>query len=335
MSLDQLPTEVLRMILSDDCLASYDLTRLARVNKNIRSIVLEALYKHVNLRIFGFFRCIIHEESRKFVLFRRTVCDSPEIAALIQSITVECEVLPDWSNFHINHLLGKLDSLRALNLGIYGGMSHFNPTFLEENPRIELRRLEIYDHFLTFDDLARYMFLPNIKDIKARSTIGAANYTTIVPSVYEHKSFLTTLEIRIASNVVRALLNLLSSCRALQRFTCDISDIEHLPPGFARSRPMSRAGLCQALRHCRQTMIILEVKCGPRLLYGYDSSVFDLSSFENLRILIVSGGLLFSRNEKYNIPVRDHFYDRLPSSLEALQVRFSILIPNSQIYLAL
>lgn len=310
------------MILRDDCLNTPDLARIARLDKMSHSLVLPNIYKYVSLNFA--LQGQMSPLSPRTNLFRRTILESPSIAALTSGIFVLAHHIQKNSwDYYIKSLIRNLPSLRDVWLETMGDYDDL----LDPATLSNVRNLTIHHRDLNSSRIFSYMFLPNIETLKLTGLL-----LTIAPvdprSLDSQATSLKVLSLYIENRRIRGLLFILPCCVALTHLTCSIN-YDKIFTGCPH--PTIIAG---ALENCRQTLVSLELTCHPRSNADQmNKPILDVTEFPNLKALRTDATLLFDQHERYNIPARNRFYTRLPSSLESLEVRASCYIePSSMNY---
>lgn len=240
MPLTELPFEMVDQILSyDGLLTQNDLVRIALMSKKYHWVVLRVLYRYIHLRLAMLLR-----------RFCCTVYESPEVATVTKSIYLDDLAVSEEDNLPINQMLVKLGSLQALNINQKSQHGRIELTCLDETPPARLRTLDICDRHLTCDELARYMCLPNIKNIMALYCIEKDALTVAAPQpVCEHLNFLTTFEIYFSPKLIPDLVSMLSCALALKALTFCICTC-----GVDKYREyiIRPSMICEALNHSQQ-----------------------------------------------------------------------------------
>ncbi|KAK2782892.1 hypothetical protein FQN52_000532 [Onygenales sp. PD_12] len=306
MSLNNLPPELIDQIVSDDCLERYDLASLALVNRGLSKAVLPALYRDVTL--YRNFK----GPSSSFTDLIRTITARPELATHTRSVNV----VSVSSGLDV-----EIDALRLFHsiesLWVNATTRLDLDCILPGNPLAKLRFLEFYTPLpIPFDDMARFIQLPALESLTVGREFGTSSEPASSVRKIEHRSSLKTLIISTSSDYSAELDLLLPNCPALTLLAYIIKKPTNTYLGDVHPGPLS-----QALSHCRETLVSLE------LVYQNDESVgeetaVDLTCLTNLKTLRANSIFLFQKPADSNPADRQGFYSRLPPSLETLKISF-------------
>lgn len=240
------------------------MARLALVNKTTCSVVLQHLYRQVRLRLScldpGYDNVAVHYTSRgNFDLLHRTICKSPNLGVLIQCLELTCDEVREEvgelysDELHLKKLLGKLHSLQRFKLTVQG-TSYFDPAFLNENLPATLQHLDLDFCEINLEQAVGYIALPNLKFLRIEHCVRYSSLDGLPPLSQDH---LETFEINIDADALRNFLTHVLCNRPLTNFKCDISPPMNRAPGWS-IRP---SHISQALSHCHQTLVRLDVSC--------------------------------------------------------------------------
>ena len=351
MSWQNLSPEILELILHDNGLVLRDLAILARTNKRISSIVLPILYRQIVQHFNGG-----KELSRSAERLRRTICECPALAALVKTLIVRCWTIDDVYDKFMTDLIQKLCSLQELTFTVnhlgyssrFKEYKNFRKT-LKSGVCSNLRMIKIGHLYISCNEISRYVCFPNMHTLVAQYTKRLSYGLKERLALDGRQSFLKVFEIKLDSSRILGLLDMLSCCRALEKFSCHLQedfpnrghgynaeDDEH-SDGEDEQRQHeddpelldAPAMIPRALKHCQQTLVSLDLYWSPLWKdMRPGPSPLNPASFTNLKTLRGSAYLLLSHEERWHIPTRNKFYKRIPPSLESLTVRI-IFLPKA------
>ncbi|KLJ08148.1 hypothetical protein EMPG_16406 [Blastomyces silverae] len=318
MGWEDLPVELVHLIVSKNSIGHHDLANLARVNSCLAGIVPQYLYRDVQ---FISAEPSLESECKglaRLAKFNRSITRNPSLARLTRSIAIVTYVEENHAVDCIWEVLAKLYALEKLVLSIE--TEDKLHVVLQRNPLTRLRCVEICGHLLNLGVAASYMHLPTIKSltVEYRSFSRAGRQRSIVarlPPNMERQTSLKELTIRVPSKTISLLPRLISSCPTLTAFAFSIKN-----PINVRSE---RVLLSNALSFCQETVTVLELNCEYLEFWEYyDCCPVVLRDMKRLRVLKIDTLFLLSDDDTYSPILRDDIYQRLPSSLEDLEIRF-------------
>lgn len=333
------------MIFHDNGLLLPDLAILARTNKRISSIVLPVLYRQIVQHFNGG-----KELSRRAERLRRTIYECPALAALIKTLIVKCWTIDDVYDKFMADLIQRLCSLQELTFTVHyhGYHSRFKEyknfrKTLKSGVCSNLRMIKIGYLYISCNEISRYMCFPNMRTLVVQYTKRRSYGLKERLALDGRQSFLKVFEIYLDSSRILGLLDMLSCCRALEKFSCHLQeDFANRGHGYNAEDDEPSDGedeqrqheddpelldapamIPRALTHCQQTLVSLDLYWIPlRNEMRPGPSPLNPASFTNLKSLRSSAYLLLSYDERWHIPTRNKFYERIPPSLESLTILF-------------
>ncbi|EEQ88653.2 uncharacterized protein BDCG_03773 [Blastomyces dermatitidis ER-3] len=313
-----LPAELVHLILSKDSIGHHDLANLARVNSYLAGIVPQYLYYDVQ---FISAQPSLESECKglaRLAKFNRSITRNPSLAGLTRSIAIVTYVEGHHIVDCIWEVLAKLYVLEKLVLSIE--TEDKLHVVLRSNPLSRLRCVKIYGHLLNLGVAAGYMQLPAIESLAVEyhsfSRTGRQRSVVVrLPPNMERQTSLKELTIRVPSETISLLPRLISSCPTLTAFAFSIKN-----PINVRSE---RILLSNALSFCQETVTILELNCEYLEFWEYfDCCPVVLRDMKRLRVLKIDTLFLLSDDDTYSPVLRSDIHQRLPSSLEDLEILF-------------
>jgi hypothetical protein len=322
----QLPDEILEDTLLEDVLDHKDLCALALVSRRVGRLMQASLYSQVEISLSG----------KKYETFVRTILKHPELGSYVWKahltrkiynprIYLDMVYAEEEIYRRAKQLLEMLPALRVLEMGRFKCSDEF--TSLLNIPMPHLRFISFCNdaRSSSIHEVREAVSLPQVNRIEIRieETQGMRVRGTQAMS-YEAiswKQHCTALETLAGTSSVKDLtLNgwfdsvVLGSClwkvpHALEKLTCVFQCTGHLTPEET----------INALRPLYSTLVLLDLSY---LNYLDDPSgpVGDFSCFVCLKSLAVDDSLCFELSSSEAPDERCGFYNRLPSTLETLQV---------------
>ena len=257
--------------------------------------------------------------------------------------------MEDWCDKLMTDLIQRFYSLQTLDFRVsYHGYSarfsefkNFRKT-LKTGVSSNLRVLKIGYLYISCNEILRYMCFPNIDTLVVTYTKHRWYDLKERLALDGRKSLLKVFDIELDSSRIIGLLDMLSCCWALEHFTCRLFEDRHVGDGYIAEEDEHTDGedeqrededepvpleapamIPRVLKNCQQTLVSLNLQWDQ---YSEDTrpgpSALNLESFTNLKTLRISAYLILSDKERWHIPARNAFCQRLPPSLESLAVQF-------------
>jgi hypothetical protein len=323
--LASLPNEILLEIFLEKVLTETDLFSLALVSRRFSRLVPVSLYDSIGCRIdhdkvTSNTTCEL-QKTRTMDNLLRNLHAHPDLGTLVRDLTLE---FGERTEGEVVMLLKSLPALRSLILSHRNPCSRDRILDLSDVPMLSLRNFHVWTVHLNAEDVVRFMLLPNIR--KLRGLLQARpNDPVIELAGLAGKSSLKSL--RLNSNEPHvAMRELLAVPEALEHF--------HQYAGFYTSAqtlsPKTTSCALMPTWSTLQSLILMGYQSWEGQLIETDGSLMDFSGFASLRSLSVIHIYCFLSGDGIQLSERSGFHRRLPSSLEALQVRGRLPLP--QIY---
>jgi hypothetical protein len=294
------------------------LCQLALVSSHFRPLAQQVLLKHLTLSVD-----VLEDEGNSSLDY---ILKIPNIATLVQTLSLSWRDAHLKNNSRANHLLKRLPLLESLDISttLYMPPEYntiLRPSFgsLETHPLNRLTKLKL-ECDITWLGLIEFMYLPKLEHIYLHH-LPPVDTTTLPEKFRGRTSPVRTIVLQQCKSgrpVDHSLKRLLQRAEKLEVLNLTIGQS---PGGAVSYRPFIFG---QSLAPARHTLRILTIT-GPGMDRGMDGSRLDLSSFQKLQRVEVFSLLFFSST--YAHRARDGLYRLLPQSLLELKVT-----PSFQFY---
>ncbi|EGC42830.1 predicted protein [Histoplasma capsulatum var. duboisii H88] len=318
MGWNELPIELVHLIISHKNIRPHDLANLARVNRHLAGIVPQYLYRDVQFISAHPSGESKHACLKRLAQFNRTITRNPRLARLTRSIAIKTCVEDEGAVGCIWEVLAKLYSLEKLVLST--ATEDRLHLVLQRNVLARLRCADINGDFVSLVVAACYMQLPAMESLKVESgclplTGRRCSPAARLPPNMERQTSLKRLAIRVPSECSSLLPRLLSCCPNLATLALSIQ---------CRSNTrLEQMLLSNALNLCQETITTLELDCEYGECRGYfECCPIVFRPLKCLRTLKIEVLFLFTDEERGDPTLRNDIHQWLPTSLEYLELLF-------------
>jgi hypothetical protein len=305
----RLPDEIVENIFLEDVLDESDLYALARVSRRISRLAKVSLYNLVDFTL----------QDEAYRCFNRTLLEHPELGSYVWTahLTVDSWEYSEENFEGIQQLLKLMPALRTLVLRHFE--CSYGPTSLFDISMPHLRDIYFFNNGISssIHEITKALSFPQIKRLWIESEgsdkqdddgVEWTRQGTVLNALTGTSSVKDlTLEDWVDSAVLCSAL--LKIPQALERLTCKLDYSGELTPKRT----------IEALAPLYSTLVCLDL-CYHRYLADLSGPVADFSYFVCLTTLVVQHSLCFELSSAESPDERCGFYNRLPSTLEVLQV---------------
>jgi hypothetical protein len=310
----QVPNEILENIFLEDILSRSDLCKLALVSRRFSKLIQASLYHDI----------YILWSIKRYACFKRTLLDCPQLGSFVWRLYLIADGNADYDAFNkdIQKLLQKMPALRSLKLS---ERFKCNDKLLSlfEHEMTCLRSLSFgNDGSLSSIPLFLKAFsVPQIKRPKITFDYNSADCHTRM-WIDECSQLLDCSEDSLVgrSSIKELVLDFWSGSAivdsGLLRIPRAIGKLELL---FVDLRQFIAKKLVDALRPLCSTLVFLNLSC-VSFAASFSGPVADFSCFDLLKTLIIDDRFCLERWSADRPDERCKIYNRLPFTLERLEV---------------